>query len=92
MERDPFFVQFLETESMNEVDLEIAKMLSYNIKYRKSSFIPIITNYSRSLSPSGIQLDKLTEFTTKEGYSMNLPTNTTASNTGSTFSIDLPET
>jgi hypothetical protein len=67
-------------------------MLSYNIKYRKSSFIPIITNYSRSLSPSGVQLDKLVDFNTKEGYNMNLPTNTTASNTGSTFQLDLPET
>lgn len=37
-------------------------------------------------------MDKLTDFSTKEGYQINLPTHTTASNAANTFNLDLPET
>ena len=92
MEQDPYFAQFLATECLNDIDLNIVKLLSYNPLYRTTGFLPIFTNTFNSVDNSGVSIETSGVANTKQGYQMVLPSYTTKSNSQSTLSISLPET
>lgn len=92
MERDPYFSQFLATEALNSTDVNIVKLLSYEPKYRKTNFIPILTNRFRNIQGGNVQMKVTQEFTTKKGYHIPLPDHTDDSALPGTVSISIPET
>lgn len=92
MEQDPYFAQFLGTEVLNIIDFNIVKLLSYNDKYKTTSYLPIFTNNCKSFDNPGMQIKTTNIQMTKQGYQFILPTFTTESNAASPISISLPET
>lgn len=92
MERDPYFSQFLVTEALNSTDVNIVKLLSYEPKYRKTNFIPILTNRFKNIQGGNVQMKVTQEFTTKKGYHIPLPDHTDDSALPGTVSISIPET
>lgn len=92
MERDPYFTQFLTTEALNSMDVDIVKLLSYNPKYRKTNFLPILTNRFKNIQGGNIQIKPTQEFMTKKGYHIPLPNNIDDSALPGTLAISIPET
>jgi hypothetical protein len=96
--KDPFFTLFLNGETFNDMDKEILLNLSYKANDpdytdRKSNFIKLITNEAKNFDPIDVNLDTLSDaFTTKQGYTMPLPTNSTTSRGSATLALQFDET
>jgi len=96
MTRDPVFSQFLASEALSKEDLLLVKMLSYNEKYTadpdyKSCFLPIFTNECKGFDPNDVNMDSISTFDTKQGYSQPLPTYKTASEAANQLTIPVTE-
>lgn len=91
MTKDPFFTQYIISESMNPLDLQIVKSLSYKNDYSESSFLPIFTNECKSFNPTDITMESNDGFDTKQGFREPLPTFKTQSEAANTISIPMVE-
>lgn len=91
MTRDPYFTQFITNEKMNDMDTKIVKMLSYNAEYKTSNFMPIFTNECKNFDIADINMEQITAFDTKQGYSLPMPSSDTASSAASTLSLQVTE-
>ena len=91
MTRDPYFTQFITNEKMNDMDMKIVKMLSYNTDYRTTNFMPIFTNECKSFDIGDVNMEQFTAFDTKQGYSLPMPTFSTQSTAANTFNISVTE-
>lgn len=98
MTTDAFFSMFLNDQVLNEQDKEIIYNLSYKSNepgYNtvKSNFIKILTNECKNFDPSDTVLDiDSSAFNTKEGFTMPLPTHTTASEGAGNLIFQFTET
>lgn len=93
MSKDPYFTMFITDENDNEKDKLILKQLSYfDFSDVSSLFLPIFTNSSKNFNPSDLTLDSVNSFTTREGYSIPVPTHITASEAANSISISINET
>lgn len=88
---DPIFTQYIKSESINPLDIEIVKALSYNSDYSKSQFLPFITNECKEFSPIGVSMEQMDAFETKNGYRQTLPTHKVQSDAAGTFDIQVVE-
>lgn len=91
MTRDPYFAQFLAKESMNDMDLQIVKMLSYNTEYRISNFLPMFTNECKSFDGADLSIGSGSFFSTKQGLEIPLPTHLTESEKASMLNLEVVE-
>lgn len=91
MTRDPEFAQFLDAEKMNDLDARLVRMLSYNLDYRTSNFLPIFTNEFRSFDSNDVVMEQTDVFDTKQGYRMPMPTYKTQSEGAGQLNISVSE-
>lgn len=91
MTKDPFFAQYLADQNINSLDREIIKMLSYNINYENSVFLPMFTNQCKGFDSNDSSLEQMEVFDTKQGYREVLPTHKTMSEASNTVSITVSE-
>lgn len=91
MTRDPYFTQFITNEKLNDMDMTIVKMLSYNSDYKTSNFMPIFTNECKNFDIGDVNMEQSTAFDTKQGYSLPIPTFSTQSSAANTLSLSVTE-
>lgn len=91
MTRDPLFTQYITGENLNDSDLNIIKMLSYNTTYRTSNFMPIFTNDCKSFDATDLNLEQLSAFDTKQGFSLPMPAYSSQSKASGSFNISVSE-
>lgn len=91
MTRDQFFLQFLDSEKLNNNDTELVRMLSYDTSFRKTNFLPLFTNQLKSFDSQDITIDQTDAFETKQGFKYPIPTYTTSSEAMSTLSLSVYE-
>ena len=91
MTRDQFFLQFLDSEKLNNNDAELVRMLSYDTSFRKTNFLPLFTNQLKSFDSQDITIDQTDAFETKQGFKYPIPTYTTSSEAMSTLSLSVYE-
>ncbi len=94
---DPIFAPYIGAQALNPQDTLIAQQLSVfdsytNPDFKKSNFLPIFTNKSKSFAPTDALLDTTETHETKEGYRFTMPTHTTGSRAGGTVSFSVNET
>lgn len=95
---DAFFSMFLIDQALNDIDKELIYNLSYKAKQPgygvvKSNFIKLLTNEYKNFDPIDVSLDTdSSAFTTKQGFTMPLPTHTTASHGAGSLSFTFSET
>lgn len=88
--KDPFFIPFLNTEAINELDYLLASQLSY--KNDDSYFLPIFTNSAQSFDTTDTVLETTDTLDTRQGFKTQLPTYKTASESANNLSILIKET
>lgn len=74
MTRDPYFTQFLISETLNNIDQQLVHSLTYNSNYVKSHFLPIFTNNVKTFSTNATSLESSDFFNTQHGYKQIMPT------------------
>ena len=93
MSKDPAFTVYITNENNNAKDNLILKQLSYaEFPDISSLFLPIFTNSTKSFTPTDTTLETINAYTTREGYSLSVPTHTTASEAAGTISLTIAET
>ena len=91
MARDPLFVQYLLTETLNNKDRTVIESLSYKTEYSQSSFLPIFTNQCKNFDSSDVTMEQIDAFDTKQGFRQTLPSHKSASEAAGTISINVTE-
>ena len=91
MTRDTYFKKFTDTNSLNESDRLLPKILSFHNYNNTRTFIPMFTNKLKNLEASDIVMESSDAFDTKQGYRMPLPTSYSASEATSQLSLSVTE-